>query len=265
MADIRRVLLVQLPIPPGGPGPIEGNTPLAAACLKLYARRQGLDASFQIELLPSALAGALGDQALIEEIFSHRPWMVGFTCYLWNIGRTLWIAQRLKQRDPVLRVLLGGPEITGDNQWVLQHPAVDFAALGEGEATFAELLALLARQSEVSSPLAGLWQAGQPSPGLQRPFLPDLDAISSPYVEGILDASQPQPMLLETVRGCRFHCKYCYYPKGCGNPRFLSSRQIIANLNWAIDHGVKEVVLLDPTLNQRPDFADFLRLLGLRE
>ena len=45
--------------------------------------------------------------------------MVGFTCYLWNIERTLWIAERLKQRRPELIVLLGGPEITADNAWVL--------------------------------------------------------------------------------------------------------------------------------------------------
>ena len=34
----RTVLLVQLPIPPLGPGPIRGNVPLAAAYLKLWAR-----------------------------------------------------------------------------------------------------------------------------------------------------------------------------------------------------------------------------------
>ena len=58
----RLVLLVQLPIPPSGPGPIEGNVPLAAAYLKLFARRQGLEKSFSIELLPAALANSLGDQ-----------------------------------------------------------------------------------------------------------------------------------------------------------------------------------------------------------
>ena len=56
---------------------------------------------------------------LIEAILARQPWMVGFTCYLWNIERTLWIAGRLKQRRPELKVLLGGPEITADNPWVL--------------------------------------------------------------------------------------------------------------------------------------------------
>ena len=68
-------------------------------------------------------------------------------------------------------------------------------------------------------------------------------------------------MSLETARGCRFRCKYCYYPKSHEGLRFLSAEQVLANLNYAAEHGATEVVLLDPTLNQRPDFADFLRLL----
>lgn len=262
MTQSRLVLLVQLPIPPAGPGPVEGNVPLAAAYLKLYARRQGLEKSYQIELLPSAPCDTLGDQGLVEELLGRRPWMVGFTCYVWNVERTLWVAHRLKERRPELKVLLGGPEITADNAWALEQPAVDFAALGEGERTFAELLAMLAEGREASTLIAGLWQRAQPAPPPPRAPLDDLDAVSSPYVEGIIDVDDGQRMLLETVRGCRFRCKYCYYPKSFDTQRFLSAPQVTANLDYAVDRGAKEVVLLDPTLNQRPDFADFLRLLA---
>src|ERR1700680_1513309 len=66
--------------------------------------------------------------------------MVGFTCYLWNIERTLWVARELKRRRPGVRIVLGGPEITADNAWVLETPDYDFAAIGEGGPTFAQLL-----------------------------------------------------------------------------------------------------------------------------
>jgi radical SAM superfamily enzyme YgiQ (UPF0313 family) len=246
----RLVLLVQLPIPPVGPGVLEGNVPLAAAYLKLFARRQGLEQAYAIELFPSALTNTLGDQALVEAILARRPWMVGFSCYLWNVQRTLWIAQQLKQKRPDLIVLIGGPEITADNEVALRNSAVDYAVLGEGEQTFAELL-----NSQVESqPVTRVLPAGEKS-------AIDLDAISSPYVEGILDLADGGRMSLETARGCRYRCKYCYYPKSHQGLRFLSPDQILANLNHAVEHGATEVVLLDPTLNQRPDFADFLRLL----
>ena len=87
------VLLVQLPIPPPGPMAVEANVPLAAAYLKLWARKRGLDgAACEIEILPPPLANTLGDQGLVEELLARRPWLVGFTCYVWNVERTLWIA-----------------------------------------------------------------------------------------------------------------------------------------------------------------------------
>jgi radical SAM superfamily enzyme YgiQ (UPF0313 family) len=326
MAASRLVLLVQLPIPPPGTGAIEGNVPLAAAYLKLFARRQGLERSYAIELLPTTLTNSLGDQALIEAILVRQPWMVGFSCYLWNVERTLWIAERLKQKRPELIVLLGGPEITADNAWALQNPAVDYAVLGEGEQTFAQLLAALAKEdrhsclsrtlsttsvgmavvlpslggcgsatatpTDVAPPTNGPHpnplpkgegtdcnSGPHPNPlpkgegtdctsGPHPILLPkpsetalDLDGISSPYIEGILDLAGERRMSLETVRGCRFRCNYCYYPKSHQGIRFLSDTQILANLDYAAGHGATEVVFLDPTLNGRPDFADFLRLL----
>jgi len=249
----RTVLLVQLPIPPPGPQPVEHNVPLAAGYLKLFARKRGLEKSgYQIDLLPPPLANTLGDQGLVEEILSRLPWMVGFTCYVWNIERSLWIAKRLKQQRPELRIVLGGPEITADSHWVLGHPAVDYAVLGEGEGTFAELLEALGGQGRTE--LNSVLQARAP--------LGDLNEVSSPYLEGILDAADEKVMFLETMRGCTFRCKFCYYPRGYDRVYLLSPEKIAASLRHAVERGAGEVVLLDPTLNQRPDFEDFLRLLA---
>src|SRR5437588_11033186 len=116
----RRVLLVQLPIPPLSPAPIRGNVPLAAAYLKLHAEHKGLGAFFDIELLPASQANTFGDRLLARTLAERDPWLVGFTCYVWNIDRTLWIARELKRLRPDARIVFGGPEITADNAWVLQ-------------------------------------------------------------------------------------------------------------------------------------------------
>jgi radical SAM superfamily enzyme YgiQ (UPF0313 family) len=266
MTGRRKVLLLQLPIPPLGSQAIRGNIPLAAGYLSLYARRCGLDQWYDIEILPASLTNHLGDVALVEAILSRQPWLVGFTCYLWNVERSLWLAERLKLLEPDLRVLVGGPEITLDNAWVLQHPAVDYAVIGEGEGTFVELLAHLAHQREVHRPIPGLVvnrnSCGTQSGFLPRSPLPSLDLVASPYVEGILDPAEDRMLLLETLRGCVFKCKFCYYPKSYDRLYFLSLESLRAILRVARQKGVQEVVLLDPTLNQRRDLADLLRLLA---
>ena len=258
--DSPLALLVQLPIPPPGPQPIQGNVPLAAAYLKLFAQRRGLE-GWQIEILPARLCNRLGDRALVAAILDRRPQLVGFTCYLWNIQRTIWIAQQLKAAQPEIRILLGGPEITGDNRWVLEQPAIDLAAIGEGEQTFVDLLSALRRRPfDRRHPRAMELAAAVCRRRARRST--DLDLISSPYIEGILDAAEEQTMLMETSRGCRYRCKFCYYPKSYDSIYRMSVGQIEANLRHACQRGVKEIYLLDPTLNQRPDFAGFLRLLA---
>ena len=285
MSTPRRIVLVQLPIPQPGIEPPRGNVPLAAGLLALYARRRGLDAHYDIEIFPAKFANRLGDQGLVQAILAREPWMVAFTCYLWNIERSLWVAEQIARLRPEVRILVGGPEITRDNAWVLECPHVDFAAIGEGEQTFAELLAALVDHELPRHPIPGLYvlprapvtagipahaPAGTPAaahPGLgplpsPRAPLTRLDDVSSPYLEGILDAAEERMLLLETIRGCVYKCKFCYYPKSYDGLYFLSEEQIVASLRHARQHGVREVILLDPTLNQRRDFAGFLRLLA---
>jgi radical SAM superfamily enzyme YgiQ (UPF0313 family) len=265
----RTVLLVQLPIPPLGPAPIRGNVPLAAAYLKLFAQQRGLGSYYDIDILPPAEANTLGDQALAAALARRRPWLVGFTCYLWNIERTLWLAHELKQRCPEVLVVLGGPEITADNAWVLEDDAVDYAVIGEGEQTFANLLLALLDEPTPPVPIAGLYvpPANGPRydatrlPAFRTP-MPDLNRLGSPYLAGILDAADEQMLLLETTRGCVFKCKFCYYPKSYDKQYYLSTEQILANLRHVQERGAREVFLLDPTLNQRKDFAEFLRVLA---
>ena len=277
----RRVVLVQLPIPPLGPDPVLGNVPLAGAYLKLWAERQHLAPHYDIQVLPGRAANTLGDQALVATLIALDPWMVGFTCYVWNIERTLWIAAELKRLRPDVRIVLGGPEITPDNSWVLNTPDYDYAVIGEGEQTFAALLEALrgcGKAERWSLPLAdgsglggipGLYVPPKPGPRYdpaRRPAfrtpLPDLNVLGSPYLAGILDAADEQMLLLETTRGCVFKCKFCYYPKSYDKQYYLAPEPIRAVLRHGRDRGAKEVFLLDPTLNQRRDFADFLLLLG---
>jgi radical SAM superfamily enzyme YgiQ (UPF0313 family) len=264
----RTALLVQLPIPPLSTAPIRGNVPLAAAYLQLWAQNHGLAAEYDIQILPPVLANTLSDRALAAAIAERRPWLLGFTCYLWNIERTLWIAANVKQLCPEVKIVLGGPEITPDNAWVLQSEAIDFAVIGEGEQTFANLLLALLDDPTPPVPISGLYVA--PTSGSRydparlpafRTPMPDLNRLGSPYLAGILDAADERMLLLETTRGCVFKCKFCYYPKSYDKQYYLSREQVQANLRHARERGVSEVFLLDPTLNQRKDFADFLHVL----
>ena len=255
-----------------GRGPVEGNVPLGGGLPEAFrpAARAGRVLRHRI----AAARGwptALGDQGLVEAILSRQPWMVGFTCYMWNVERSLWIAGRLKQRRPELKVLLGGPEITADNPWVLAESGRRLRRAGRGRGDLGRTAGrkhwFTSSRRLSRAAIAGL----SPADGrtvcrrLRAPPLENLDAISSPYVEGILDLADCGGCCWRPPAAAASAASIAIIPRADDPPRFLSAEQILANLNYAAEHGATEVVLLDPTLNQRPDFAEFLRLLAPRQ
>src|SRR5262249_59253776 len=120
------------------------------------------------------------------------------------IERVLWVAAEVKRRRPGVRIVLGGPEITADNAWVLETSAYDFAVIGEGEQTFRDLLLALLDEPAPPLPVAGLYvppptaERFRPdrAPAFRTP-LSDLGRLGSPFPAGVPAAPEQGRPLLE--------------------------------------------------------------------
>ena len=136
-AGMKKILFVQLPPPrfvfedPGG------NIPLAAGFLVSCLKAQ-MESDFQIEILGPEIVDVVADVGIIHEISRRSPAILAMTLYLWNSQRSLFVASAVKRLQSNVKVIIGGPEVTPDNKWVLEHPAVDVAVFGEGEPQIAE-------------------------------------------------------------------------------------------------------------------------------
>ena len=237
-----RVLLLQLPVPRLNYGVQTGNIPLGAACLKQAAR---ILPEVQVDILPESTVSYLGDAALIDILLSRRPDMVGFSIYCWNLTRSLHFAQKLKERYSP-RIVFGGPEVTPDNS-TLDSPYVDFYVYGEGEAVFLKLLQdETFWENESASEPAGAIFKNNPSPYLQNLLEPEIENV----------------MLLETQRGCPYRCGYCYYNKSHDGLTFADETHLLQGIQWALDHRIKELYLLDPSLNGRPGLKSVLKKIS---
>ena len=80
----------------------------------------------------------------IEEIFFDIIQggydLVAFSCYIWNIEKTLKIINNLKKARPDIKILLGGPEVSYDVTLFLEkHPEVELVIAGEGEEALRKL------------------------------------------------------------------------------------------------------------------------------
>jgi len=236
------VLLIQLPIPKLNFGLKTGNIPLGAACLKQSAARIRNSC---IDIVPENIATYAADHALVDYITARKPDVLGFTVYCWNLERSLYLAEQIKQKIQT-RVIFGGPEITPDNT-LARSDTVDFYVYGEGEAIFTKLLT-----KEIA------WEQGHGSEESDTCFL----SQGSPYVNNYLTPGAENLMLLETQRGCPYRCGFCYYNKSRKTRSIADDQTVLDGISWAIDHNGGEIYLLDPSLNSRPGLNRLLEKIA---
>ena len=234
------VVLLQLPIPRLTYGLRTGNVPLGAACLKQAV----LDLDVKVTLVPESLASYLADAALEDWVVAQNPDVLGFSVFCWNVDRARYLAARIKERCGC-RILFGGPEVTPDNTRC-RDEAVDLYIHGEGEAAFRALL----QNPE-------LWSAGN----LCMDGADIFEKSLSPYLADLLEPHIEDMMLLETQRGCPFRCGYCFYNKARKKRVFRPIPILMEEIRWAMDRGLSELFLLDPTLDGRRDLSEFLDTL----
>lgn len=174
--------------------------------------------------------------------------MVGFSVFSWNLERSLYLAPELKRRRPGITILAGGPEITPDNA-LAADDAFDIRICGDGEAVFRRLL---------TEPMPG------PGAVLSEPAGRLFTGAASPYAAGLLEPELEDLVLLETQRGCPYHCGFCYYNKSRDRLSVVPDETVLAGMDWAVRRGVSELFLLDPSLNARPGLKRLLREMTRR-
>lgn len=193
--------------------------------------------------------------AILRKILESKAQVIGFSCYLWNIKKTLNICRRLKKINPDLKIVLGGPEVSPRAEEILaQEKAVDVVVRGEGEESFAQLASQMGRTITVDlSGVKGIsFRKGtEIIHNPDRPFLRNVGDIPSPYLSGLVNLKDKDivDVPLETMRGCSSRCHYCYYHKNFPVARYFSLSRVEKELKLILSHKPHEVYLMDPTFN----------------
>ncbi len=213
---------------------------LGLLSLVALARNAGIDAEVYDPKL-ALTRGELGLDAslyatMAAAIAARRPDVVGFTALGCNMHCVVNVAARLKEIDPGLPILLGGPHATILHREILSRfAAFDFVVRGEAEET---LLPLLERVHERDpGELTGVsYRAASGSLvcGAASSIVQDLDTLPVPaydcYPLGELGLAT---IRVEAGRGCPFSCTFCSTASFFGRSYRLKS---VARLLAEMDH-----------------------------
>lgn len=84
---------------------------------------------------------------ILADIYARKPDAIGFSCYIWNWRLVQELLGEIPKVLPGAKIWLGGPETSYDADVILRrYPQLSGIMVGEGEATFRELLAFYVNQ-----------------------------------------------------------------------------------------------------------------------
>ena len=192
---------------------------------------------------------------ILSDITEHDIDVLGFACYIWNIEMTLHVVDMVKAVRPDIKIVLGGPEVSFTADELLERcPNIDYIVQGEGEEAFHALVTALQLGNDGLNPvIPGVRgrRNGSILGSAEAVEVRDLSTIPFPYTEEDMDDLEHKIIYYESSRGCPFSCQYCL--SGNKNTvRFFPQERTLEELQWFIDHGVKQVKFVDRTFNCAP-------------
>ncbi len=169
------------------------------------------------------------------------PFMVGFSCYVWNMEYNKVLAAEIKRKYPECIIVFGGHNIPFNTSVLEENPFIDILIHGEGEHCFKELL--LAEGNDYSKVKGISYRDGDSFVTTENDGCLDLDDLPSPYVTGVFDKMmEDYPRIsfqatLETNRGCPYACSFCDW---CFTKkiRYFPMEKIKQEIDWMSRHQI---------------------------
>ena len=158
---------------------------------------------------------------VLDYLKTEKPAVIGFSCTTSSFLDAINIAKQAKEVLPGLKTVFGGPHVSALREKVLEKfPEVDFAIVGEGEQTLAELIVEHGNNPDTIMGVVSRTRSGDICfPGYRDQQL-ELDTLPFPAYEKLagFPAAYQLPIFnyprtpntsCISSRGCPYACSYC--------------------------------------------------------
>ena len=158
----------------------------------LYANAGDLQSKMTIVELVSGRP----TEELAARILAHRPRIIGFGVYIWNVVETTALVRYIRTAAPEVTLVLGGPEVSHETARQDICALADHVIQGPGDISFARLVRSLLYGPK---PLMRIIAGEQP----------DLSGLALPYRYYTDTDLRERTLYVEASRGCPFKCEFC--------------------------------------------------------
>jgi radical SAM superfamily enzyme YgiQ (UPF0313 family) len=199
----------------------------------------------------------------VDDMVAHlrEADVIGFSTYVWNIRISLEVARRVKEQNPEVLIVFGGPQVPDKAEgFVGAHDFIDLCCHGEGEQVFNMILDNCRTRAWEDIPsLSYLDKNGTFVTTKKIGRLKDLTLIPSPFLSGafatVMEANPEEQWLAlwETNRGCPFSCTFCDWGSATASKlnRFEMDR-LLGEVDWFAKHRIEFVFCCDANFGILP-------------
>ena len=229
---------------------------LSPWCL-LAGVREFSNNTYDISVKESTINGDAEEFA--NEIINEKPDVAAFSCYIWNITKTLEICRIIKEKLGC-KIVLGGPEAAYRPKDILEeYGFIDFVLSGEGEWVFPDFLDSLNGDLSLVSGLT-YRKCGEII------TIPEKDCTGtppSPFCNDYFENLNGRISYIETARGCPYRCAFCLSGR-CSPLRFFDMQRVKEDIIKLSNSGTQTVKFVDRTFNANAERANEI-LLFIKE
>ncbi len=221
-----------------------------AAYLKKYLEHQ-------VEIFDTQVERT--DYKDIERIIKDKsPDILGITTMTFTLIDALEVARITKGINEKIKVVLGGPHVHIFPEETIRKKEVDYIVLGEGEASFKELIENIVDKEALYRVKGIVFKDNGRivNTGL-RDLIRDLDEIPFPardltpyqkyYYLPLTKGRIATTMI--TSRGCPYRCLFCDRPHLGKIFRARSAKNVVDEMQACKEIGIDEIIIYDDTFN----------------
>lgn len=171
---------------------------------------------------------------IAEKIINAQPTVIGLSCYIWNIALTDEVVRIVKSVRPKIVIILGGPEVSFQNDAPPVCDIADYVICGEGEIALPALLKQIETNTASTRIVAATTVA--------------LEQVNLPYHLYNTDDIAHRIVYVESSRGCAFGCEFCISSLDSKVRHFEISR-VLGALDNLWQQGVRQFKFIDRTIH----------------
>ena len=207
----------------------------------------------------------LSTRQMREKIREFKPDAIGISALNFEMPETHLLAEAAKAEMPKVPVIIGGPYASANRKSVLEDKNIDYAVLGEGEATIVELMDAIESNADPALVTGIIYRdKDEIIENAPRELIDDIDSLEVAW--DLLDPPQyfkrfgrnsenivkhdHRTMNIFTSRGCPYGCIFCHNVFGKKfRPR--SPDCVIEEIKMLKERfDVRELEIVDDSFNQ---------------